>query len=83
LLLLYALAAASQIVLGIRPHSDPVLYSVALAGAAFAVFLIGGAIPVIVWAFKRFSREATEPVMVFWIIMMGGVVYLQWYSTHY
>jgi hypothetical protein len=86
LLLLFAFAALCELALvlmfpGTKLGSDPLLIFIArLVGAAIAVFVIGGLVPVIVWAFRRFAKASANAVMIVWALLIAGFVYFQYYD---
>jgi O-antigen/teichoic acid export membrane protein len=86
LLLLFAFAALCELALVLmfpdtKLGSNPLLIFIArLVGAAIAVFVIGGLIPVIVRAFRRFAKASANAVMIVWALPIAGFVYFQYYD---
>jgi hypothetical protein len=49
-------------------------------GAAVGPFIVGGAIPFLYWAIRRFRRESAGSVMIVWALLIGLFVYFQYYG---
>ena len=56
------------------------VFAAGLFGGATSLFLGGGLIPVVVWAFRRFARKAANGVMTWWTILIALFAGLQYYG---
>jgi hypothetical protein len=59
---------------------DPAGLVGSAVGSATVIFLVGGLIPVIVWAFRRFAREAANAAMNGWAVCSALVASMIYYG---